>query len=172
MRSLITFAIALPMAIVIGYMLAQDLSYTSIGIIAISLGFLTLPLLFKWHHPLLILSWNMSAVVFLLPGQPQLWLLMCFVSAGFALMQRALYKESQFMHATSVTLPLLFLGMVILITAVLTGGLGMRSMGSGSAGGKRYIMIIAAIVGYFAITSRQILAQGYGFTSVSFSWVD
>ncbi len=156
LRSLVTFAIALPMAIVIGYMLAQDLSYTSLGIIVMSIGFLTLPLIFKWHHPLLILSWNMSTIVFLLPGQPQLWLLMSFVAAGFALMQRALYKESQFMHAVSITLPLLFLGLVVIGTAMLTGGLGMRSMGSGSAGGKRYLMIVGAIVGYFAITSRQI----------------
>jgi hypothetical protein len=156
LRSLITFAIALPMAIVIGYMLAQDLSYTSLSIIGMSIGFLTLPLVFKWHHPLLLLSWNMSAIVFLLPGQPQVWLLMAIISAGFALMQRALNKESGFLHAPSVTLPLIFLALVVFITAFLTGGLGMKSLGSGSAGGRRYFMIIAAIVGYFAITSRQI----------------
>lgn len=156
LRSLVTFAIALPMAIVIGYMLAQDLSYTSLGIIAMSIVFLMLPLIFKWHHPLLLFSWNMNAVAFLLPGQPQLWLLMAIVSAGFALMQRALYKDSSFLHVPSITLPLIFLTLVIVGTALMTGGVGMKVLGSGSAGGRRYLTILAAIAGYFAITSRRI----------------
>jgi len=40
---------------------------------------------------------------------------------------------------------------VILITANLTGGFGMRSMGAESIGGKRYILLLGAVIGYFAM---------------------
>lgn len=156
LRSLVTFAIALPMAIVIGYMLAQDLSYTSLGIIVMSIAFLMLPLIFKWHHPLLILTWNMSAVAFLLPGRPQIWLVMAFVSGACALMQRALVNKGEWLHCPSITLPLIFLALVVVGTAYLRGGIGFGVLGSAAAGGKRYLMVFAAIVGYFAIISRPV----------------
>ena len=42
------------------------------------------------------------------------------------------------------------------VTAKLTGGLGLRAFGSEVYGGKKYIFLIVAILGYFAIASRPI----------------
>ncbi len=191
LRSLITFAIALPMAMVIGYMLAQDLSYTSLGVIGISIGILCIPLLFKWHHPLLFLSWNMSAVIFILPGRPDAWLVMAFLSGGFVLLEAALKPGHRSLQTFSITVPIIVLGVAVICTAFLTGGLGFRVMGSGSVGGKRYLMMFGAIVAYFAMTSRQmpresvwlyvglfflggltnLIAEAYPFLPVNFRFV-
>ena len=52
--------------------------------------------------------------------------------------------------------PLLALGAVVLITAELTGGIGLRSAGGSANGGKRYVFVLAAIVAYFALTAQRI----------------
>jgi hypothetical protein len=44
----------------------------------------------------------------------------------------------------------------VAVTAKLTGGLGLRAFGSDVYGGKKYIFLIVAILGYFAIASRPI----------------
>jgi hypothetical protein len=38
----------------------------------------------------------------------------------------------------------------------LTGGLGLRSFGSATVGGKRYLLIIGAVVGFFAIAAKRV----------------
>ena len=43
-----------------------------------------------------------------------------------------------------------------LVTAELTGGFGMKSLGSASVGGHRYIYLFLAILGYFAMTANRI----------------
>jgi hypothetical protein len=44
----------------------------------------------------------------------------------------------------------------VIITAMLTGGLGLKAFGSDVYGGKKYIFLIVAILGYFAIASTPI----------------
>src|SRR6185503_13651530 len=51
---------------------------------------------------------------------------------------------------------LIFLTLVIVITANLTGGLGTRSMGGDSMGGKRYFFMFAAIIGYFGMVCYRV----------------
>src|SRR5207245_1233319 len=58
--------------------------------------------------------------------------------------------------------PLLFLLAVVLITAFLTGGIGFRSLGGERYGGRGYLLILAAVVGFFAFTSRHIPAERAG----------
>ena len=56
-----TLAVALPMAIVIGYMLATGASnpdYITILTLALVLAVLAIPYLLKNHHLWLIFSWN------------------------------------------------------------------------------------------------------------------
>ncbi|MGN6556321.1 MAG: O-antigen ligase family protein, partial [Verrucomicrobiota bacterium] len=48
------------------------------------------------------------------------------------------------------------LAAVVLVTAKMTGGFGLRSMGSDVYGGKKYIYLLAAIASYFVLTSRAI----------------
>ena len=90
LRTLVIYAVIVPLALFIGYMLANPLD-TSTFMESSILGLvLVFPLLLRWHQPLLILSWNLSAILFFLPGRPDLWLAMAAVSLGISLLQRAL----------------------------------------------------------------------------------
>jgi len=160
-RSLIIYGICLPLAIYLGYVLALPMDRGSFAIV-IAVVFLPLiPILLRWHHLLLILSWNMSMVLFFIQGSPYLWMAMTAVSLGLTILQQILKRNVQFAGITSVTLSLLFLALVIAITAKLTGGIGLRSLGGDSFGGKRYVQLFCAIAGYFAITSHRV-TQGKG----------
>jgi hypothetical protein len=72
--------------------------------------------------------------------------------------QHALNRESVFIRVPSLTKPLLFLAIVVLVTAQLTGGIGLYVFGGGGGGigGKRYIWLLSAILGYFAFTAKRI----------------
>jgi hypothetical protein len=98
----------------------------------------------------------MSAALFFLPGRPQIWMGMTAVAIGVSVLQYAINREYRFVSVPSINRPLFFLGLVVLLTARLTGGIGVAALGGGVYGGKRYVMILGAIIGYFAITSRRI----------------
>jgi len=73
-----------------------------------------------------------------------------------SILQYTLKREKKFIFVPSVAWPLIMLGIVVVITARLTGGIGLRSFGAEVYGGKRYFYIMAAIAAYFAITSRRV----------------
>ena len=143
------------LAIWLGYLLASPLTYSSLAIYVFLAAALTFPLLLRWHFPLLLLSWNMAAFVFFLPGQPSLCLVMIALSLGISVFQRMLSKESQFIHVPQLVLPLLCLIAVAVVTAKLTG-LGLRTFGSDVYGGKKYVYLLGGILGYFALSARRI----------------
>ena len=155
LRSLIIYAVCVVLAIWLGYLLAGPLSYSSLAIYGFLAAVLTFPLLLRWHYPLLLLSWNMTAFVFFLPGHPSLCLTMIALSLGLSVFQRTLSKKSQFIHVPQLVLPLLCLVVVAVITAKLTG-LGLRTFGSDVYGGKKYVYLLGAILGYFALSARRI----------------
>ncbi|MCX6887697.1 MAG: hypothetical protein NTX27_21975 [Verrucomicrobia bacterium] len=159
LRSFMTLAVALPMAIVIGYMLATGASnpdYITILTLALVLAVLAIPYLLKNHHLWLIFSWNMTTMVFILPGRPNLWLVMAFVSLGFVILQRAIDPNKKLTNSPSIVWPLVVLGIVVVLTAFYRGGFGLRAMGSDAVGGRRYLLILGAIAGYIAMSGRQI----------------
>ena len=123
-RSLIVYAICLPLAIGLGYLLATPQDMMSSALLAGALGLLMLPVVLRWHHLLLIEFWNMGAVVFFLPCEPSFAMTMSVLSLGIAILQHALNRQQKFLHVPSITWPLLFLSAVILGTAFLTGGIG------------------------------------------------
>ncbi len=155
-RSLIVYALVVPLALVMGYLLATPTEFSSWATVGLVLLVLCTPLLLKWHHPLLFLSWNMTAVVFFLPGRPQFWLVMAFGSLLVAIVQRTLNKDMRFISAPSVLWPVVFIGLVVVITARFTGGFGMRVLGSESYGGKRYLLLLAGIAGFLAMIAHRI----------------
>jgi hypothetical protein len=143
----------------LGYIIAQEGNpiysiTTYLGIVPI-LFVLVLPLLLRWHHGLLIASWNFGALLYFLPGRPDLWMVMAGVSLAISIAQSALDRH-RFLKAPSVTRPLLLLAAVIVVTAQCRGGIGMAIFGSAVQGGKRYFMMFAAIIGYLAFISRPI----------------
>lgn len=67
-RSLLIYGLCLPLAIYLGYLLANPMDRVSFGVVIVVLFLPLIPLLLRWHHFLLVMSWNMSVVLFLFPA--------------------------------------------------------------------------------------------------------
>ena len=91
---------------------------------------LAVPLLMRWHHPILIFSWHAALIVILVPGQPLLWVPMSGVAFLFSILDRILSKRETFLNVPAVTWPLILFAAVVVFTAKTTGGIGLRSLGS------------------------------------------
>lgn len=168
-RSLLIYGLCLPLAIYLGYLLANPMDRVSLGVVVAALFLPLIPFLLRWHHVLLIVSWNMSVVLFFITGSPYLWLLLTALSLGLTALQHILKRNVQFASVPSVTGPLLFLAVVILGTAMLTGGIGIRALGGEAYGGRRYVILLGAIAGYFALTSHRIPpGQGIRYVALYF----
>jgi hypothetical protein len=162
LRSLVIFAVIVPLAFFVGYLLTNPLDYSSFSIFGVLALILISPILLRWHHPLLILSWNSGVTLFFLPGRPDVWLAMAGISLCILLVQRALGGGiKHIISVPQVTWSLVFLVGVVLVTARLTG-MGLRSMGSDVYGGRRYIYLLGAILGFFALSGHRIPPERVG----------
>src|ERR1051325_6159869 len=160
LRSLLIYSICVPLALFLGYIIAQEENpiynpFTYFAIIPVLL-LLALPLLLRWHHSLLIICWNLTAVLYFLPGRLDLWTGVAWLSLSLAVIQYILNRRLRFLSAPSVTRSLLFLGAVVFATAECRGGFGVAAFGSAVQGAKRYFVLFRAIIGYFALISRPI----------------
>lgn len=161
-RSHLIMGLSLPLAVLVGYFLAEPLELGSLAVVFAVLGVLCIPLMMRWYHPLLIFCWNSAINPIIFPGRAGLWMVMASVGLFFAVLSRAVNPKAQFINIPSVTNSLLLLAAVVVITAMLTGGIGVRSLGSSQYGGGRYVNLLMAIAGYFALTSRRIPPQRAG----------
>jgi hypothetical protein len=155
-RSLLIYGVCLPLAIFLGYLIADPLTRTTFTTVGIVLFVLTIPLFLRWHHVWLIAIWNASFTLFFLPGTPNLSLFLSVLSCLIAVGQYTLNRRMKFLQAPTVTKPLIFITAVVWVTAQLTGGIGLRVMGSASYGGMRYVSLTCAVLGYFALISQQV----------------
>lgn len=155
-RTLIIYSLCLPLAIFLGYLLAMPMDAVSFTIVVVALFLPLVPFLLKHHHLLLFACWNTSAVLFFLKGSPNLWLVMTAVSFTLSTLHHILNRNIKFLSVPSVTRPLIFLALVIVVTANLTGGFGLQAMGGEVMGGKRYILLLGAIIGYFAMSCYRV----------------
>ena len=158
-RSLLIYGICLPLAIILGYVLATPLDMTSFVMLGILFGILIIPIFLQWHYAWLFLFWNTNMMAFFLPGKPSFAMLLCLVSFTISAFQHILNKRLKFIYVPTIAWPLFFLAAVVLITAYLRGGIHLNAAGSDTFGGKRYIDILVAIIGFFAMTARQIPLQ-------------
>jgi hypothetical protein len=155
-RALLIYGLCLPLAIFLGYLLALPLDNSSRVIFGVLFGVLTFPILLRWHHVWLIASWNTTMLLFFMPGKPTFTLLMIAVSLTISILHHILNKRFKFLYVPSVAWPMFFMAAVIIYTAKLRGGIGMQITGAEAYGGKRYFLILAAVLGYFALTARRI----------------
>jgi hypothetical protein len=155
-QALLIYGLIVPLALLVGYLMATPTDLASAGTVGLMLSAISLPLLLKWHHPMLVLTWSMGTSVFFLPGSPSVWMLTAFASLGICFAQRALDRDMRFISVPSLAWPILCLGMVVIVTAEVTGGFGMRVFGGSFFGGRRYILILAGIAGFFALTGLRI----------------
>jgi len=161
-RSHLIMGLCLPLAVLLGYFLAQPIESGSFTVVVLVLCLLCVPLFMKWHHPLLILSWNAAANPLFLPGRPSLWMVMGGISMFFAVLSRSVNANRRFVQVPTITKPLLVFLAVVIGTAMFTGGMGIRSLGSERYGGRGYFFILATVCAYFGFTSHQIPLQKAG----------
>jgi hypothetical protein len=155
LRSLVVYAACAVIAIIIGVLMTNPMTYSSLGFMGVLGAVLLIPILIKWHRPLMIISWSMPVMMFFVKGDPNLFLVMIVLSLTATIVERAM-GQKRFFNVPQITWPLICLIGVVAITAKLTGGLGLRAFGSDVYGGKKYIFLMVAILGYFAIASRPI----------------
>jgi hypothetical protein len=156
---LLAFGICVPLALFLGYLLATPLEPTSMVFVSLMLFLLVSPILLKWHHEALIVSWNLALAAFFLPGAPAVGYLVGGLSLFFSAAKRALLRQANQIHCPSVSIPLVLLAAIVLITAQQTGGIHARSLGSDAWGAMRYFQVLGSIVGYFAFVSQPIAPQ-------------
>jgi hypothetical protein len=148
------YIFAIPLALLLGILAASpdEISFMLIGML---LFFLALPLFINWHHALLIIFWNSAFSAFFLPGQPDFVLFFAFLSFGISVLSHIMGR-SPFLPVQEMNRPLLFLAAVVLGTACYHGGIGIKALGAAVHGGRYYVNILGAIIGYFALTAGQI----------------
>jgi hypothetical protein len=159
MRVLITYAICIPIAILSGYILTDvgnSPTYSNLFVVGLLIALILSPVLIKWHYPLLIFGLGCPMTMFFLKGAPPLWELVVIMSLGIALVERAINSNQRFISAPSIVWPLLATTAMAFITARLTGGIGLHTLGNEVGGGKKYITLFLGIATFFALISRKI----------------
>src|SRR5207244_900757 len=153
-RSLLIYSICVPLAVVLGYLAAQPIDMTTITVLAPVALLLVTPLLLRWHHTWLIATWASTLMLFFL--HTSAWMVLVWVSLLISILQYILNRNLKFLAVGPVTRPLVFLAVVILVTARCRGGIGLQMLGGSSVGGKGYVILLTAIAGFFALTARRI----------------
>jgi len=162
LRTIVVFAICLPVAIFLGYIIAGPFDYTFVGVVGTVVLILIAPLLLRYHYALLVLGWNCAMIVFFLPGAPGVWMPLVAVSLVLSVVRRTIDSRYRFISVPSMTWPLVVLAVLVLVTAEATGGIGLRSLGGAVYGGRRYILMLVGILGYFALTAQRIPREQAG----------
>jgi hypothetical protein len=153
-RIFVAYGVAIPLALILGYLVSSPDQFT-FSVLGVILFFFALPLFLRWHHALLIIFWNTAFNAYFLPGQPDVCLLFAALSFGISFLNHIVFQK-QFLRVPELTCPLFFLAVVVLGTACCRGGIGIRSLGGTTHGGRYYVFILGAIIGYFALTAQQI----------------
>src|ERR1035441_8276294 len=129
--------LSLPLAVLLGYFVAEPMELGSLAVVVFVLVVLSLPLMMRWYYPLLVLGWNAAIAPAFLPGRPPFWMLMAFIGLLFAVGRRSLTASARFVNEPSITKSLLALTGVVVATALLTSGIGFHMLGSSQYGGKK-----------------------------------
>src|SRR6266404_5309291 len=102
-RPHLIMGLCLPLAVLIGYFLAEPMDSGSLAVIVLVMAVLFVPILMKWHHPLLVVSWNACISPQFLPGRPYLWMIMALAGLGFAVLNRSVNPSRRFFFVPSAT---------------------------------------------------------------------
>jgi hypothetical protein len=161
-RSHLIYGLCIPLAVLLGYMLASGLDSQSMAVVVFVLCVIGIPLMMRWHHPLLVLSCNALVCPYFLPGRPMLWMLLAFVSFFISILDRSVGRNLQFFRAKWVSLSLLALAAVVILTASAHGGIGIKTLGSSTYGGKKYFSLLGGIMLYFGMSAYAVKRERAG----------
>jgi hypothetical protein len=156
LRLFIIYVVCTVLAITVGCLLTNPLTYSTFAIVGIIALTLVSPLLLRWHYPLLLFAWYTNITLFFIKGMPTVWLALVALSLGISIMHRALSKDMHFIRVPQITWPLICMIGVVVVTAELTGGFGLRTFGSEIYGGRKYIFLLVGILSYFALTAQRV----------------
>src|SRR6478672_7748920 len=95
-RAHLTMALCLPLAVLLGYVLAEPFESGSVAVVVFVLVVLAVPIVLKWHHPLLVLSWNALVNPVFFPNRVTLWMPVAGVSMIVAILNRATNPDKRF----------------------------------------------------------------------------
>jgi hypothetical protein len=155
-RAQVVYSLCLPLAVLLGYFLADPMQSSSMAVVVLVVALLVFPLVMKWYHPLLIFSCNAAFVFTFLPGAPPIWIVAALVGGFFVVLNRCVDSRRPLVVGGPVAWSLLALGAVVAITALATGGIGLRLLGSNTFGGKKYLYLMAGIAVYFVLANQQV----------------
>ena len=110
LRTILILGLSVFLAIFLGYIVASPLDMACLAVYGMIFFVLSVPILLRWHHPLMVFSWQMNAVVFLLPGRPPLWMAMIGISTLFSIAHFALNRQEKYLTVASIVRPLIFFG--------------------------------------------------------------
>jgi hypothetical protein len=97
--------VCVPVAVFLGYLLANPLDYSTMALYGILALLLCFPLLLRWHNWLLLLFWNLSMNLFFLQGVAAAMAGDDGVEPGLiSVLQRTLSRQSQFVKVPEITL--------------------------------------------------------------------
>ncbi|MBX3745272.1 MAG: O-antigen ligase family protein [Verrucomicrobiae bacterium] len=150
------YLVAIPLAVIVGVSVADPSSPKSLLTLAMLLGVGLLPLMLRYYHESLIICWNSALVVFFLPGRPTLAMIMVALTLGMAVLHRVMQRRPLTLPAGPTIAPLVIIGIVVLATALATGGIGGRAFGEEMWGARRYFGVFFGILGYLALISSPI----------------
>ncbi len=158
-RMLITYAVCIPLAIMMGYIMTEvgnRPDYSNLFVVGLVIAVLASPIFIKWHYPLMVFGLGCPMYCFFLKGNPplaQVVVILCFI---IALIERALNSERHFLKASVMTWAMFYTAAMALLTAELTGGIGLKALGGDVGGGKKYLAMFVGIATFFALISRRI----------------
>ena len=155
LRSLITYAMIVPLALLLGFFLTSPLTVSTFILVGVLAFVLVFPLLVRFHYPWMLFSWSAAVILFFVKGAPNLGQAMIVLSLTLSILERIMNPQRHFIKMPSITLPLMFFLIVVCITIKMNGGIGMHAFGSDVYGGKRYIELFIGVAGYFALTDRK-----------------
>src|SRR4051812_47120999 len=91
-RGLLIFALCLPLAVLMGFLLADPMMGSNLMVVSGIMFALLIPVILTIHHRLLI--WIASAAIsaYFLPGQPLMWMVVGAMSFGISVLSRPLTK--------------------------------------------------------------------------------
>src|ERR1700722_9199734 len=92
-KMLITYAVIIPLAITVGYLLTDPLDYGSMGLFGIVAVVLLSTGFIKWHYPLLVFALSCPAFCFFIKGDPPFWQVMVIMSFGIAVVERTMSTQ-------------------------------------------------------------------------------
>jgi hypothetical protein len=163
------YAGSLALAFFIGYSLAVAQGVQSAVVVGGVIALLVAPLLLRAHQPLLTFCWYATINLTFLPGSLPSWLVVSVVVLAILLMQRGLKRCGEFNMVRVLTWPIAVFSAVVIATMMARGGVAIQWLGSGElAGGRKYLYILGAVAGYFALSLQRIPRDKAAFYSTLF----